>query len=141
MSSGKTCRIPHQCFWDLIDLWNMILNGGLGAFPNHNVNLYWFGRIWSIYNMMYPKHSRMLTGIATVLALHWRGGGTFLVGQSNIFVSITLSSWYSDWVPILCLIMISLTPSFCRIIGLSLSQSVPQIHGPKFCLIFHQNVF
>ncbi len=46
----------------------------------------------------------------------------------------------SNWVPILYPNTIQLTPSFCRKIGLSLSHLVPEILGPKFGLIFHQNV-
>ncbi len=46
----------------------------------------------------------------------------------------------SDWVPILYSNTIRLTPSFCRKKGLSLSHLVPEILGPKVCLIFHQNV-
>ncbi len=46
----------------------------------------------------------------------------------------------SDWVPILYLSTIWLTPSFWRKIGLSLSHLVPEILGPKFGLFFHQNV-
>ncbi len=45
-----------------------------------------------------------------------------------------------DWVHVLCLIMIWLTPSFCRKIGLSLSHLVLEILVPKVCLICYQNV-
>ncbi len=38
----------------------------------------------------------------------------------------------SDWVPIICIIMIWLTPS------LSLSHLVPEICEPKFCIMFHK---
>ncbi len=47
----------------------------------------------------------------------------------------------SDWIPILYLNTIQLTPSFCRKIGLSLSHLVLEVLGPKVCIIFHQNVF
>ncbi len=46
----------------------------------------------------------------------------------------------SDWVPILYLITIRLTPLSEEKISLSLSHLVPEILGPKFGLIFHQNV-
>ncbi len=51
----------------------------------------------------------------------------------------------SDCIPILCLIMIWLTSSFCRknqfvFLTLSLSHLVPEILGPKVDLLFHQNV-
>ncbi len=56
-------------------------------------------------------------------------------------VSQCIASKCSDWVPILYLITIWLTPSFCRNkIGLSLSYLVPEIPEPKVGLIFHQNV-
>ncbi len=43
----------------------------------------------------------------------------------------------SDWVPILCLIMIWLSPSFCRQNWLSLSHWVPEILGPTFFIIMY----
>ncbi len=46
----------------------------------------------------------------------------------------------SDWDPISCLLVIWLTPSFCKKIGLSLSHFVSEILGPKVGLNFHQNV-
>ncbi len=51
-----------------------------------------------------------------------------------------LGGFQSDWVPIVYLNRIRLTPSFYRKIGLSLPYLVPGILGPKFGLIFHQNV-
>ncbi len=47
----------------------------------------------------------------------------------------------SDWVPILYLNTIRLTPLSAEKIGLSVSHLVPEILGPKVGLIFHQNVF
>ncbi len=44
-----------------------------------------------------------------------------------------------DWVPILFLSIIRLTPSFCRFF-LSLSHLVPEILRSKVSLMFHQNV-
>ncbi len=58
--------------------------------------------------------------------------GTPIPGQSR-----EVLQW---WPPILCLISIWLTPSFCRKKnGLSLSHLVPEILGPTVSLIFHQN--
>ncbi len=67
------------------------------------------------------------------------GVGVLLyVGMVGRFPVDDLHFW--DWVPILYLNKIQLTPSFNRKIGLSLSHLVPEILGPKFGLIFHQNV-
>ncbi len=48
-------------------------------------------------------------------------------------------NFQSDWVPILYLNPFQLT-SLQKKIGLSLSHLVLEILGPKFVLIFHQNV-
>ncbi len=45
-----------------------------------------------------------------------------------------------NWVPILYLNTIRMTPCFCRKISLPLSHLVSEILGPKVGLIFHQNV-
>ncbi len=46
----------------------------------------------------------------------------------------------SDWFLILYHNTIRLTPSFCEKNGLSLSNLVPEIIGPKVGLSFHQNI-
>ncbi len=49
-----------------------------------------------------------------------------------------ISSLAEDWVPILYLITIRLTPSFCKRINSSLSHLVPETLQHKVSLIFHQ---
>ncbi len=55
-------------------------------------------------------------------------------------MSPILLNFLSNWVPILYLNTIRLTPISAKRIGLSLSHLVPEILGPKVGLIFHQNV-
>ncbi len=73
-----------------------------------------------------------------------RGGGGVLtyLGMVERFRGDDPRFWdfLSDWVYILYLNTIWLTPFSAEKIGLSLSHLVPEILAPKVGVIFHQNV-
>ncbi len=70
------------------------------------------------------------------------GGGLTYLGMVERFHVYDPRFWdfRSDWVYVLYLNTIRLTPFSAEKIGLSLSHLVPEILGPKVGVIFHQNV-
>ncbi len=78
---------------------------------------------------------------------NWSGGGGGLpyLGMVGRFRGDDphFGGFQTDWVPILYLNTIQLTPSFCRtkwLVSLTFSSIDPRL-GPNIGLIFHQNVF
>ncbi len=93
------------------------------------------------HNHIQDVYTAWRIAIRRVWRLPGRGVHPYL-GMVGRFCSDDPIFFYlqSDWVPILYLNTIRLTPSFYRKIRLSLSHLVPEILGSNVGLIFHQNV-